>query len=220
MTTAVSVPTPVTITVTAGQVTQSLTLTVTPPDLSYFTLYPSSLTGGQASTYNYVYLTANAGSAGLGVTVISSNPAAATVANFTIPAGAKTATFPISTSAVTSPTPVTITVSAGAVTKSLTVTVTPAALSYFTLYPTTISGRQTSVYNNVYLNGAAGAQGMPVTVTSSNPAVAAVSSFTIPAGLTLGSFPIATSSVTSAVPVWISVSAGGVTKTAFLVVRP
>ena len=200
VTTAVSVPTPVTITVTAGQVTQSLTLMVTPPDLSYFTLYPSSLTGGQASTYNYVYLTANAGSAGLGITVISSNPAAVKVANFTIPAGAKTGTFPISTSAVTSPTFVQITVTAGAVTKSLTITVAPAALSYFTLYPTMISSGQSSLYNYVYLSGAAGAQGMPVTVTSSNPTVAAVSSFTISAGLTLGSFPIATSSVTTAVP--------------------
>jgi hypothetical protein len=217
----VTVRTTVQITVTAGAVTQSANLTVTPPDLSYFTLYPTSMTGGQRSTYNYVFLTGPAPANGAVVIVRSSNPQVASVPrSFTIPAGETFATFQIVTSPVSAPVSVTISVTAGRVAKALTLTVTPPDLLYFTLYPSSISGGQTSAVNYVYLTGAAGPAGVPVTVTSSNPAIAAVSSFTIPAGASSGSFAIATSAVTAPVLVQISVTAGAVTQTNFLTVSP
>jgi len=216
----VNVPTPVVMSVTAGQVTMSLTLTVMPAALDYFTLYPTSLTGGQTSTSNYVYLTGSTPSSGEGVVITSSNPTVVKVANFGIAAGARAAAFPIRTSIVAAPTPVQIFVTAGGVTQSLTLTVIPAALSYVTLYPSTISAGQTSIYNYVYLTGAAGSGGVPVTMTSSNPAVARVSNFTVPAGAGGASFRIVTSPVSAATPVQITVTAGGLTQSAVVTVSP
>lgn len=220
-TSPVSVPTAVQITVTSGAVTQSATLTVTPPDLNYFTLYPPGMTGGQSSTYNYVYLTGPAPANGTTVIVHSSNQQVAFgPRGFTIPAGATSASFSIWTTAVITPTLVQISVTAGSVTKSLTLTIMPPALSYFTLYPSSITGGQTSTNNYVYLTGVAGPAGMPVTVKSDNPGIAAVSNFTIPAGATSGSFPITTRDVTAPVQVRIMVSAGRLAYTAVLTVSP
>lgn len=217
----VSVPTAVQITVTSGAVTQSATLTVTPPDLNYFTLYPTSITGGQPSTYNYAYLTGPASANGAMVFLHSSNPQIVWLPRgFFIPAGATSASFGFRTAPVTAPTPVLISVTSGVVTKSLTLTVLPPALSYFTLYPSSITGGQASTYNYIYMTGVASPGGVPVTLTSDNPGIVAVSSFAIPAGATSASFPIATSAVIAPVQVQISVSAGGVIQTTVLTVTP
>ncbi|HUI80503.1 MAG TPA: hypothetical protein VLY24_21410 [Bryobacteraceae bacterium] len=219
-TSSVSVPTPVQVSVTAGAVTQSATLTVTPPDLYYFTLYPASISGGQSSTYNYVYLTAPAAANGTVVALKSSNPLIAAVPrSITVPAGATFAVFSIRTTAVSAPTSIQISANAGNVTQSLNLLVKPPDLYYFTLYPATITGGQTSTYNYVYLTATA-ARGVAVTVSSSNPAVARVANFTIPAGLHTGSFAIYTSAVTSPTPVQITVTAGSVSETLTVTVVP
>jgi hypothetical protein len=96
----------------------------------------------------------------------------------------------------------------------------PSVINYLTLYPSTITGGQTSTYNYVYLTGVAGSEGVPVTLASDNPGIAAVSSFTIPAGMAWGSFPIVTAPVAAPVQVGISATTGTITQTVVLTVSP
>jgi hypothetical protein len=220
-TSPVSITTAVEITVTVGAVTQTATLTVTPPDLSYLTLYPTSITGGQSSTQNYVYLTSPAPANGALVRFQSGNPQIVFVPrSFTIQAGGTFASFSLRTAVVAAPTAVPVSVTVGNMTKSLILTVMPSVINYLTLYPSTITGGQTSTYNYVYLTGVAGSEGVPVTLASDNPGIAAVSSFTIPAGMAWGSFPIVTAPVAAPVQVGISATTGTITQTVVLTVSP
>ncbi len=128
-TTSVTASTLATISATAGGVTQSATLTVNPAPavtLSTVGLNPTSVTGGKTSQ-GTVTLSGPAPSGGLVVTLASNNTAAATVpVSVTVPAGAISTTFTMTTSAVTASTSVLISATGGGVTRSATLTVTPA----------------------------------------------------------------------------------------------
>jgi hypothetical protein len=127
-TVAVSVATTVTITGAAGGVTRSATLTVNPTApaaLSGLSINPTSVRGGVSAT-GTVTLTRAAPAGGFAVSLSSSNTGVATVpASVTLPAGATSANFTITTRAVTVQTSVTITASAGGVTRQAFLTVTP-----------------------------------------------------------------------------------------------
>jgi Beta-propeller repeat len=116
------------ITATLGASSQQATLTITPAaavTLSALTLNPASVSGGGTSQ-GTVTLSGQAPSGGAVVTLSSGTTSVATVpAGVTVAAGAASATFAIATSAVTTSTPVTITASAGSVTRTVTLTVTP-----------------------------------------------------------------------------------------------
>ena len=176
------------------------------PGLNSVTVSASTVTGGQTIS-GTAYLT-TASSSPTTVTFTSSNPAVAQAGAVTVPSGATSAAFTIQTNAVSAVTSVQITAAAGTSTRSLTLTILPPDLSYFTLYPTSVSGGQTTTYNYVYLTSAAGPGGDPVTVTSSNPAVAAVANWVVPTGATSGTFAIQTSPVSVATTVQITVTAG------------
>jgi hypothetical protein len=111
-----------------GGASRSAVLTVTPPpppaSLSSVAVSPASVTGGAASQ-GTVTLTGAAPSGGFTATLASNDPAAAVPASVTVAQGATSATFAIATSSVITSTPVTITASAGAVTRTATLTVTP-----------------------------------------------------------------------------------------------
>ena len=124
-TSAVTASTSVTISGAFGGATKTATLTVTPPaSLSAVSVSPTSVAGG-ASAQGTVTLTGAAPAGGFGVT-LSSNTAAATVpASVTVAQGATSATFTVTTSAVATSTLVTITASAGGVTRTAGLTVMP-----------------------------------------------------------------------------------------------
>jgi hypothetical protein len=108
-----------------GLAKQTVLLTVTPPPaatISSLTISPDQVPGG-SNTQGTVTLTAPAGSGGLRVDLRSSSIITATVTpNFLIiPQGQISATFVISTSRFTGV--VTITATAGAVSKTATLTV-------------------------------------------------------------------------------------------------
>ena len=128
-TTTVTSSTPVTITASRGT-QRSAILTVNPPGavtLSSLALSPASVTGGSPST-GTVALSGAAPAGGVAVTLSSSNTAVATVpASVTVAAGASSATFTVGTTSVSSSTPVTISASAGGVTRTATLTVAPAS---------------------------------------------------------------------------------------------
>lgn len=122
MTSAVASATPVVISTAYGGTTLFAGLTVNPPALKSLTLAPNEVKGGTSATAK-VTLTRPAPAGGLLVTLTSSNPSAATVANVAVPAGATSATVAIATFKVSAATSVTITAVGGGVSVSAALTV-------------------------------------------------------------------------------------------------
>jgi alpha-tubulin suppressor-like RCC1 family protein len=223
-TTPVITSTQVTISASYGGVTKAAILTVNPPVISSVGLFARSIVGGDSKTGNKVSLTGPAAAGGAIVILTSSNPAIAAVpASVTVAAGAtQSPTFTITTNWVKASTPVTISASYGGVTKIATLTVNPPALSSLTLSPSTVIGGLSTGSNRVNLNGPAGPSGVVVTLTSSDPGIAAVppNVTVVAAAEQSPMFGIATNPVNTTTPVTISATYEGVTKTAALTVNP
>ena len=185
---------------------------------------PSSVTGG-TSAQGTVTLTGAAPADGAAISLSSSNPAVVGVpASTTIAAGATSATFAVTSSTVTANTSATVTATYNGTSRTAAITITPepppASLQGVSVSPASVTGG-TSAQGTVTLTGAAPAGGAAVSLTSSNPAVAAVpASTTIAAGATSAPFTAATSTVTAATTVTISAAHNGVTRTAALTVNP
>src|SRR5205807_803055 len=134
---------------------------------------PASVTGGTVSPTGTVRLNGPAPAGGAPVTLSSSNPAVATVAgSVTVAAGATSATFPISTSAVATSTAVTISGSYGSASQMAALPAVPPRPSSERVSPASVTGATVSPTGTVRLNGPAPAGDAPVTLSSSNPAVA------------------------------------------------
>jgi photosystem II stability/assembly factor-like uncharacterized protein len=219
-TSAVAASTAVTISGAYGGVTRSAVLTVVPTlTLSSVSLDPTSVTGGTTST-GMVTLNAAAPAGGATVTLSSSNTAVASVpASVTVAAGGMRQLFRVSTSAVAASTSVTISGAYGGITRSavLTVTPPPVSLSSLSLNPASVTGGNAST-GTVTLSTAASGVGAMVTLSSSDPVVAAApTSVTVAAGATSANFAIFTATCTSG-SVTISGAYGGVTRSADLTV--
>src|SRR2546426_1911986 len=193
--------------------------------LSSLTLNPTNVVGGNSST-GTVTLSGAAPSGGAQVTLSSSNTAVARVPpSVTVAAGATSATFTVSTSAVAASTTVSISGTYGGVTRSASLTVTPApppapTLSSLTLNPTSVTGGNSST-GTVTLSGAAPTGGAVVTLSSNNTTAARVpSSVTVAAGATSATFTVSTSAVAASTTVSISAAYGAVTRSVSLTVTP
>src|SRR6267378_1975769 len=192
--------------------------------LSSVSLNPTSVTGGNSST-GTVTLSGPAPAGGAQVVLASNNGAASVPSSVAVPAGATTATFVVSTSAVAASTTVAISAAYGGVTRSASLTVTPApppapTLSSLTLNPTSVIGGVQSSTGTVTLSGPAPAGGAQVALSSNNGAASVPSSVAVPAGATSATFPVNTSAVTASTTVTISASYGGATRSASLTVTP
>jgi hypothetical protein len=98
-----------------------------PASLSAVSVSPSSIVGG-GTAQGTVTLTSGAPSGGALVSLSSANPSVVTVpSSVTVAAGASSVTFGASTSAVTANTSVVITATYGGVSRTTTLTVTPAS---------------------------------------------------------------------------------------------
>ena len=226
----VTTPTPVTINATYNGTTVSTTITILPPTLNDtpFQLFPQKATGG-ADMFGILDLEVGcfagfcdglAPPGGFPVSLSSSSPAATVPASMTIPAGAGGDQFTIHTTPVTTLTVVTISARAGGLTTNLQITLTPSpAPASLTLDPVdTASGSRGII--QIPLSSMRGHDQL-VQVTSSDPQVAAVPAFaTIPASNNFGGFTIVTSAVTTRTVVTITVTGGGVSLSADLVVHP
>ena len=202
--------------------------TVTAAALSAIALSPSTTSGGSASTAT-VTLTAAAPSAGVLVSLTSSNPAAASVpASLTVPAGATSATTSVATSAVGSTTTSVISASYNGLTRSATLTVTApaptpsATLDTVSLSPASVQGGSASSAT-VTLTANAPAGGAVVSFSSSHTAVATVpATMTVPEGVNsrvVVNF-VSTSPVTATATSVISATYNGVTRSATITVTP
>ncbi len=179
-------------------------------------LNPATVVGGNASSGTVVMSTSATG--GAVVSLSSSNPAVASVpATTTVPANGFTGSFVVNTSAVASTTSVTITATYNGVTRTATLTVTPAAagpaLQSVNVSPSSVAGgSNTSGY--VMLSGGAPQVGATVSLSSSNPAVASVpASVTVGSGTTAVGFTVATTSVSTDTSVTITATYDGVSRT-------
>jgi hypothetical protein len=216
----VTAPTPVTLTAALNSVSVSAKFTVQPPSLKSLTISPSTISGG-AQPQGIVMLNGQAPAGGAVVTLSSNSAFVSPPASVIVEAGSFSASFPISTSAVTTNTPATVTASYAGASAQGQVTLTPqSAPSSITLSPTSTTGTSGSSFATVTVASPSSTDQI-LQVASSNPSVASVpNGVMIPAGSTTGGFNIFTTSVSTQTIVTISVSGGGVTRTANLTVNP
>jgi hypothetical protein len=157
-------------------------------------LAPASLTGGASATGS-VTLSAPAPAGGAVVALASSSSAALVPSSVTVAQSASSANFAIATTSVTKSTSATLSASYAGVTKTATLTVRPAAapaIVSLALKPTQVAGGR-AVAGTIGLSAAAPAGGLPVTLASSNKALAAVpAGITVPAGAKSAGFTITT----------------------------
>ena len=185
-------------------------------------LNPTTVQGDNGSAAQ-VTLGGPAPAGGLVVDLSSSNTAVATVpAAAVVPGGATAVDFPVTTRSVAQSTTVTITARAGGVSKTAQLTVAPPSLTSLTLTPAFVyGGAGGSADAQVRLSGRAPSEGLPVPISSSNPAVTHVKTgFFVYPGHGVGSLSVATSAVAQSTPVTITATDGVVTKTAVLAVLP
>ena len=194
-------------------------------------LNPTSVNGGNGNTSTgQITLSGPAPSGGTVFSLSSSNTSVATVpASVTVAAGSTRAPFQVSTNTTASSTAVTISASNSGVTQTASLTVTPQpppggpTLISLTLNPNTVVGGSPSsgAVGAVTLSGLAPSGGALVSLSSSNPSVAAVPpSVTIPERTASASFTVSSSGVTASTTVTVAASYAGVTQTSSLAVLP
>jgi len=218
LTGGVDASTAVTLTASAGGVSKTAVVTVTPAVLNALTVSPNPTYGGN-NTIAAVLLNGLAGPSGIKAALSSSDGTtipAGTIVN--IPAGASKAAYTFIPAVVTTPTTMTITATAGAVSKAVVLTVNPAVLTTLTV-PTTVSGGAIATIKAA-LSSPAPAGGLTVTVTSNSPALSVGSgTIAIAAGATSGTLTATTIPVDSDTPVTVTATLGSVTKTATITVK-
>ncbi len=214
---------------TAGGITKSIFVTVTPdpnapPLLQSLSITPSSVPGGTNATGTVVF-SEPAPAGGTSVTLSTGNAAVATVPGIVmVPGGQTSASFTVTTFTVASDTSVAISAYLDAI-RTATLLVTknatpPASLSSITLNPTAVTGGNTS-QATVSLTSAAPTGGAVVTLSSSNTAVAtAPASVTIAAGQTSATASVTSKTVTTTSTATITATYNSVSRSASLTVNP
>ncbi|HKG46328.1 MAG TPA: hypothetical protein VKB02_06365, partial [Pyrinomonadaceae bacterium] len=215
----VSTLTPVMITAALNSASASAQFTLQPPSLQSLTISPASISGG-AQPQGIAMLSGQAPAGGAVVSLSSNSPMVSPPASVTVEPGSFSASFPIPTSGVTANTTATVTASYNGASSQAQVTLTPQQPpSSLTLSPTSTSGTGGSFATVTVASPASTDQILQV--ASSNPSIASVpNGVMIPAGSTTGGFNIVTTPVTAQTVVTISVSGGGVTRTASLTINP
>jgi len=163
-------------------------LTVSPVDVALLSLSATSVTGGASAT-GTITLGAPAPASGAELRISSNQSAVNVPAVVHIPAGSTSASFVIGSTPAQQKVTVTITATAGALAKSNTLTMNPAALASVKLQQSSMTGGAAQ-QGTVLLTGIAPSGGLSVVLSSSNPAIQAPKEVFIPAGATSGVFAI------------------------------
>ena len=190
-------------------------IAIVPASLSFV---PPSVPGG-ATSQATVTLTGPAPTGGFVVALSSSDPAAQVPASVSIPAGSTSATFTVTTIAVIQQVPAVITASGNGGKTTGTLTILAPTLERIALAPQTVPGGQPAT-GTLTLTLPAPAGGAVVTLSSDNPAAAAVpATATIPAGATTTTFPITTKAVPKTLVATLTATLAGVSQKAKLEIR-
>jgi hypothetical protein len=214
----VTAQTPVTITASLNSGSASSQLNVMPPTLNSLSISPTTFNGG-IQVQAIAMLNGVAPAGGAAINFSSSSPAVQVPAVATAAAGSPSVVFQIPTSNVSANTPVTITATYNGLSVQAQITLTPQGQpSALALSPASVTGNAGST-GIVSVASAAGTDQI-FSVASTNPAVTVPSTVMVPAGTLRGGFTINTSSVSAQTLVTISVSGGGVTRSATLTLNP
>ena len=211
--------TPVTVTATLNSGQASVQFNVQPPSLKAITLTPASISGG-AQGGAILTLNGQAPAGGAVVDFSSDSPSAMPPALATVPAGSSSISISIPTNQVSANTLANITATWNGISTQSPLTITPQGQpASIALSPASVSGIS-STFATVTM-AAPAATDQIFQISSSNAAASlTANSVTIPAGNTTGGFFINTAAVSTQTLVTISVSGGGVTRSATLTLNP
>jgi len=204
-----------TVKATLGGVTKSANVTIKPAILSAIKSSVATALGGVQNATVTFTLNAPAGPSGTVVTLKTSPATAAafTVATIKIPSGSTAISTSLKTVGVAKDTNVTVTAVAGA-TKTLTVQVTAALLTAFTISPATIQGNGVRlVTGKLTLNGPTGPAARSVALSSTSSSAGSPTSVLIPANAKTVSFTFAPKVVAVNVTITLTAKLGTVALT-------
>ncbi len=205
--------------VNGGSKTGSLTVTANTPSSLKFS--PTSVIGGGSSTGTVTLAATAAADITVNLTVTSGSAAVSSIpASVTVSAGTSAATFTLVTASVSSKTTVQVSAAANGVSRTASLTVTPNGLTSLTLTPSSVVGGSTTIAQVTFAQALASDTVVSFTVPAGGSALASMPApLTVPAGSTSGTLAILTNPVSSATTVRITATAGGVSKTASLIVK-
>jgi len=216
VTSPVVADTDVAITGTLGTGSKSVTLTVVAPVAASVTVSPTSVLGG-ASLTGTVTLSGPAPTGGR-IVELSSNLTSATVpASVTVVAGAITATFTVTTTPIATNAIATISATNNGVTVTTSLTVRGPAPISVTLSPTSVAGGKSSVAT-ITIEAPAPAGGVVVELSTSIADAIVPANVTILAGAIKASVTVTTRPVLANVSASIRAAVNGVTKSGTLVI--
>jgi hypothetical protein len=216
---AVGVDTSVSITSTCDDTTQSALLTVFAPTPVMFNWSAAPVDGGTTVTGTLI-ISGPAPTGGTTVALASSSLSALVASSVTIPAGAMTATFTVTTNVVSNDTSAVISATVyGAKLKS-TLSILGPKISSVTLAAASIASTTTTT-GTVTLSTNAPVGGKVVNLSSSNAAVGSVPvSVTVAAGARTATFTVTAGSVVANTNATITATTNGSTGTATITVTP
>jgi hypothetical protein len=227
----VSVPTPVTITASCGGATVSTIVTVEPLMVQKIQLEDPALENGELRANNQVRLNGTAPAGGATVTLTSASPQVSVPPTITIAAGACCVSFQlVNALPVCTDTPVTISASLGSQTATVDLIGTPTKANRVLLDTNTVVGGQ-STTASFRFRGWLNPLDCAEVISTSDPSVAWFNQSQIGRPTSLACsynastyeqvcpVQVWTSRVPTTTPVTISITSGGVTKTATLTVQ-
>jgi len=211
--------TPVTLTAALNSGQASIQFNVLPPSLNSIVLTPSTISGG-AQAGAIVMLNGQAPAGGAVVDLTSDSASAMPPALATIPAGSSSVSVAIPTNAVAANTLANISAGWNGASVQSQLMLTPQGQpASIALNPASVTG-SAGTFATVTM-AAASATDQTLQISSSNAAVSLTStSVLIPAGSTTGGFFINTATVSTQTLATISVSGGGITRSATLTLNP
>jgi hypothetical protein len=211
--------TPVTLTATLNSGQASLQFNVLPPSLNSVVLTPATISGG-AQAGAIVMLNGQAPAGGAVVDLTSDSASAMPPALATVPAGSSSVSVGFPTNPVAANTLANISAGWNGASVQSQLMLTPQGQpASIALSPASVTGT-TSTFATVTM-AAASATDQTLQISSSNPAASlTATSVLIPAGSTSGGFFINAAPVSTQTLATISVSGGGVTRSATLTLNP
>jgi len=213
----VSVATDASITATLGY-TASTGLSINPPGPSSLTVSPQIVVSGTTSI-GTVTLNGVSPPGGQVVYLSSNSATAVPPVTVTVPAGATSASFSITTAAVAASTAVTITANASELSATAILTVVPGELANLSLSPASVVGGVSST-GTITLSTPAPTGGVTISLSSSASTAVPPGSDTVPAGGSTATFEVTTDAVSTAVSATITATLGSTTATASLAITP
>lgn len=220
----VAANTPVVVSATRNGIARSSILTLSPPPVTIasLTIAPPSLIGSNDAT-GTITLTDPAPALGIEIELLSSDGAVNVPAFVQIAPGQSQATFPIATSVVAVSTPVTITATHAATTKSALLTLQPPAgnsVSSVSATPAFITGGFSSQGTVTLATPSTDNGGSDVVLSSSDGALIVPARVTVKKNQTSANFTISTNVVTAPRSVTLTASHGGMLRRITVIVAP